>query len=124
MTGIVMDVNTGAILGMATKGDFDPNDPFTITDETKLQELQAITDEEEYKEKRTEILQDQWRNKAITDTYDPGSTFKILTAAMALEEKAVSFVAGYKPIRCWKYPQRPYQNLYKSHTEFLQPRFY
>ena len=136
VTGIVMDVNTGAILGMATKGDFDPNDPFTITDETKLQELQAITDEEEYKEKRTEILQDQWRNKAITDTYDPGSTFKILTAAMALEEKAVSvdstfYCPGYrmvegwpKPIRCWKYPNaHGDQNLYKAIQNSCNPAF-
>ena len=131
-----MDVDTGAILGMATKGDFDPNDPFTITDEQKAQELAAITDEEEYSEKRNEILQAQWRNKAVTDTYDPGSTFKILTASMALEEKAITvdstfYCPGYRmvegwpqPIKCWYYPRaHGSQNLYQAIQNSCNPAF-
>lgn len=136
VAGIVMDVDTGAILGMATEGDFDPNDPFTITDEQKAQELAAITDEEEYSKKRNEILQAQWRNKAVTDTYDPGSTFKILTASMALEEKAITvdstfYCPGYRmvegwpqPIKCWYYPRaHGSQNLYQAIQNSCNPAF-
>ncbi len=123
-------------LGMATEGDFDPNDPFTITDEQKAQELAAITDEEEYSKKRNEILQAQWRNKAVTDTYDPGSTFKILTASMALEEKAITvdstfYCPGYRmvegwpqPIKCWYYPRaHGSQNLYQAIQNSCYPAF-
>lgn len=136
VAGIVMDVKTGAILAMATKGDFDPNDPFTITDAAKAEELAAITDEEEYKKRRNEILNDQWRNKAVSDTYDPGSTFKILTASMALEEKAISvnstfYCPGYrmvegwpKPIKCWRYPMsHGTQDLYKAIQNSCNPAF-
>ncbi|MCD7769317.1 MAG: hypothetical protein LUH36_04270, partial [Oscillospiraceae bacterium] len=73
--GIVMDVNTGAILGMASIGDFDLNDYLTISDED-----QAEADAAETEEERDEIISTarslQWRNKAISDTYEPGSTFK------------------------------------------------
>lgn len=136
VAGIVMDVKTGAILGMATKGDFDPNEPFVITDQAQAEQLAAITDEEEYKKVRNDILQAQWRNKAISDTYDPGSTFKILTAAMGLEEKVIStnstyYCPGYrmvegwpKPIRCWRYPRaHDSQNLYQAIQNSCNPAF-
>lgn len=136
VTGIVMEVDTGAILGMATKGDFDPNEPFTITDQAAAEELAAITDEEEYKKRRNEILQAQWQNKAVTDTYDPGSTFKIITASMALEEKAVSlnstfYCPGYamvegwpNPIKCWRYPRtHETQDLYQAIQNSCNPAF-
>ncbi|MGI5888513.1 MAG: penicillin-binding transpeptidase domain-containing protein [Oscillospiraceae bacterium] len=88
--GIVMDVNTGEILAMATKGDFDPNDPFTITDETVLEEINQITDEDEKSSAILAAQQAQWDNKAISDVYEPGSVFKTITAATALETGAVT----------------------------------
>lgn len=112
--GIIMNPKTGEILAMSTKPDFDLNNHKDISRFTKyaigLEELfeieepveeEAETEEttaeaEEPKEpKFTEaaisaIRQKMWRNKAISDTYEPGSTFKILTAAMALEEGVVS----------------------------------
>lgn len=84
-TAIIMDVNTGAILGMAVKGDFDPNNPFKIADEEKKNEIEALP--EDQKEAATsEALQQQWRNKAVSDTYYPGSVFKMVTASMCLQE--------------------------------------
>ena len=88
-TCIIMNVKTGAILGMAIKGDYDPNEPFTLSaaDETVLESNSDIT--------RNELLNRQWRNKAISDTYEPGSVFKIFTAAMALEEGFTSLEQTY-----------------------------
>ena len=86
---IAMNVNTGAILGMAVSGDFNPNQPFVLSEEDQAT-VDAIADEEERSEKRTELLNRQWRNKAVSDTYEPGSVFKIFTAAVALEEDLVT----------------------------------
>ncbi len=86
---IVMDVNTGGILGMATKGDYDPNEPFTVSDPT----TQSIIDElagEEQSNAISQARQLQWKNKAMSDTYEPGSVFKVFTTAMALEENQAS----------------------------------
>ncbi|MBQ8741652.1 MAG: PASTA domain-containing protein [Clostridia bacterium] len=85
---IAMNVNTGAILGMAVSGDFNPNEPFVLSAEDQAI-VDAITDEEEKSAKRSELLNRQWRNKAVSDTYEPGSVFKIFTAAVALEENLV-----------------------------------
>ncbi|MEE1054050.1 MAG: penicillin-binding transpeptidase domain-containing protein [Acutalibacteraceae bacterium] len=86
---VAMNVNTGAILGMAVSGDFNPNSPFTLSAEDQAT-VDAITDEEEKSAKRSELLNRQWRNKAVSDTYEPGSVFKIFTAAVALEEGFVT----------------------------------
>lgn len=86
---IVMNVNTGAILGMAVSGDFNPNEPFKLSAEDQAK-VDAITDEEEKGTVRAELLNRQWRNKAVSDTYEPGSVFKIFTAASAMEENLIS----------------------------------
>ncbi len=86
---IAMNVNTGAILGMAVSGDFNPNEPFTLSAEDQAI-VDAIADEEERAKKRSELLNRQWRNKAVSDTYEPGSVFKIFTASVALEENLVT----------------------------------
>lgn len=83
--GIVMDVNTGAILAMATKSDFNPNDPYYITDTATREMIEAMPDGEEKETARMNALYRQWRNKAVADTYEPGSVFKIITAAAALD---------------------------------------
>ncbi|MBE6761472.1 MAG: PASTA domain-containing protein [Ruminococcaceae bacterium] len=81
---LVMNVNTGAVLAMATKGDFDCNAPFKLSDDD-----QAIVDElegEERSKKLAELRNRQWRNKIISDAYEPGSVFKVITAAIGIEE--------------------------------------
>ena len=87
--GIVMDVKTGAILAMATSSPFNLNDPWKL-DDLSEQTLQFSGYEEgsdEYADLQRTLLTEMWSNKAVTESYIPGSTFKIITSAMALEEK-------------------------------------
>ena len=88
--GIVMEVETGAILAMATLPDYDLNLPTVITDEEVLKELSKIKDEEEYDLAYNAKIYSMWRNKAVSDTYEPGSVFKVFVAAAALEEGLVT----------------------------------
>ena len=90
-TGIVMDVNTGAVLAMASLPTYDLNDPSAIYNDF----LTAGMTEEEIIENAADLRNKQWRSKAINDTYEPGSTFKTLTLAMALEENVVDMNTGF-----------------------------
>lgn len=99
---IVMNVKTGAILGMAVKGDFDPNNPFVISDPAKAAEISKITDAAKKNEETQKALQEQWRNKCISDTYYPGSVFKMITGSAAMEEKLVT---ENTPFNCPSYIQ-------------------
>ena len=85
---IVMDVNTGALLAMVTADGYNLNDPYALT-EAKIAEINKLP-EDERAQAESQALSAMWRNKAITDTYMPGSVFKICTAAMALEEGKVN----------------------------------
>ena len=89
--GIVMDPNTGAILAMATYPTFDLNDPWTLNsyDTATLLNSGLQAGSEEYSEMKSALLLSGWSNKALTEAYIPGSTFKIITAAMALEQGVV-----------------------------------
>ena len=87
---IIMDVNTGAILGMAVKGDFDPNDPFTIADKTEAAAIAKMPDGEEKTKALQTAQQAQWRNKCVSDTYHPGSVFKMIVGSAAMEENLVN----------------------------------
>lgn len=109
-TCTILDPKTGDILAMATAPDFDPNDPFTHT----VEETKSKWDEMSSAE-RTKSLQTLWRNRVIADTFEPGSVFKTVTAAIALEEgltsnvELVNFVCnGFLKIegwdmKCWRY---------------------
>lgn len=87
--GIVMEVNTGAVLAMATTPSYDPNQPRVIYDDAARSTVDALSGEE-----RAAALQlaqqTQWRNKAVSDLYEPGSVFKLITCAAALDSGAVS----------------------------------
>ena len=110
---IAMDPKTGAILAMASLDDYDPNDFLSIGERAREQ-ADAAQSEEERAQRIREAQTRQWRNKALSDTYEPGSTFKIITLAMALEEGKVSLTDSFycggsvsvtgrtNPIRCWK----------------------
>ncbi len=87
--GIVMDVNNGEILAMSTKPDFDLNSPYTL-DETSQAIYEAFEGTEEEKAAyKQELLYELWKDKNVAEIYEPGSTFKIITAAMCLEEGVV-----------------------------------
>ncbi len=88
--GIIVDVNTMEILAMSTKPDYDLNNPYVLDERSqKLLDSFVGTDEEK-REYESELLYGLWKNKVITEIYEPGSTFKLITAAMALEENEVS----------------------------------
>lgn len=112
VSGIVMDVKTGGILAMATLPTYDLNNPFQL-DEASLSLLSQYTEgTEEYTTKKSELLYQMWNNKAITETYEPGSTFKIVTSAMGIEEGVITpsspfhcsgaFTVGGVVIHCHK----------------------
>lgn len=87
--GIVMDVETGAILAMSTKQDFDPNAPFEIFDKNVREEIEKINDKDERRKRRSQAQTEQWRNCAVSQMYEPGSVFKLVTAAAAIEENVL-----------------------------------
>ena len=87
--GIVLDVNTGAVLAMSTTPAYDPNQPRVLYDEAARAAVDALSGEQ-----RTAALQlaqqTQWRNKAVSDLYEPGSVFKLITCAAALDAGAIT----------------------------------
>ena len=107
---VAMNPKTGDILAMATYPSYNLNEPYKINNE----ELLANWDNMEQSEK-TKDLQGMWRNKAISDTYEPGSVFKLITASAALEEKITDtdnagefcctggITVGGARIKCWRY---------------------
>lgn len=99
---IVTDVETGEVLAMVTKSDYDLNAPFTLPEATETQ-LASIADSEERTKARSVALEKMWRNKAVMDSYEPGSCFKIITGCMALEEGLITpetpfFCSGSKKV--------------------------
>ncbi|WP_317853767.1 penicillin-binding transpeptidase domain-containing protein [Chakrabartyella piscis] len=106
---VVMNPQNGEIYAMANYPNFDLNDPFTINDA----DLAAIWDTFSETEK-SDALNSMWRNFAINDTYEPGSTFKIFTSTAGLEEGVITpesifycngyHIVGDRRIKCWRYP--------------------
>lgn len=128
--GIIMNPKTGEILAMATKPDFDLNNPYDVSQfekyaidfsydsalkkqaESKGENPDNVDAEALNQEKIAAMRNKMWRNKAVSDTYEPGSTFKIITAAAALEEGVVALdspfncpgfkIVGDRKINCHK----------------------
>lgn len=119
--GVVMDVDTGAVLGMVSLPDYDLNDPFTLGSEQLQQAYEDASSipEEESEDADSAYLRSksyyqgiQWSNRTIVNTYEPGSVFKIVTAAAAIEEgvadlNTTHYCSGSidyatRRINCWK----------------------
>ena len=112
---IVMDVQTGAILAMATKGDYDLNNPREITNPDTAAQIALLAGDEQ-NAAVLEALQKQWKNKPISEFYEPGSVFKVFTASTGVQEGLVTenthffcrgtyTMPGVKPMKCHVYPR-------------------
>lgn len=115
--GIIMNCKTGGVLAMATTPSFDLNDPSELMSAYDIQKLAEMKEngatEEELIAEEAVLRERQWKNKAVTELYFPGSVFKTVTCASALDEEVVNMnstfncpgiydVAG-TPIKCWNY---------------------
>lgn len=105
---IIMDVNTGGILAMATKPDFDPNRPYEIYDEGYKAQLEEAETDEDYNALSKKFRETQWKNKAITELYYPGSVFKLITASSAMDsgimnENSTFTCGGELHVGTWTY---------------------
>lgn len=119
VTAIAMDPNTGDILAMASKPDYDPNQSRTAIYPYYEEELSQYSDKDKVKG-----YYSMWRNPAVSDTYEPGSTFKLITSSAALEENLVkendkfvctgSVTIGGRKIKCWRH--------YRPHGEQTFPQ--
>ncbi len=122
---IVMNPQNGELMAMVNVPEFDLNNPYTLPDEAEEAGLSQ--------EKRQELLNAMWRNGCINDTYEPGSTFKTVTAAAALEEGVVTVddtfscpgyvMVGDRRIRCHKIAGHGAENFVQATMNSCNPVF-
>lgn len=131
---IIMNVNTGAVLAMASTPGFDLNDRNSLYNPADAAKLSGIMDDEEYNEQYAALREQQWKNKAITELYFPGSVFKVITGSAALEEKAINLNSTFScgqvitvadtQIHCWaSYSHGSDQNFTTAMTNSCNPAF-
>ena len=132
---ILMNCKTGEIYAMATYPSFNLNDPFEIADPNAAAQIAQLTGDEA-KTAKAEAREAQWKNKCITEIYEPGSVFKVFTSSAAIEEGlidlnhdsfycsgAMSFPGVPKPIKCHKTTGHGTQNFYQALTNSCNPAF-
>ncbi|MBQ3939725.1 MAG: peptidoglycan glycosyltransferase, partial [Oscillospiraceae bacterium] len=112
--GIILDAKTGAVRAMASVRGFDPNDPYTIYDQLTQSQIMLLPEGDERDKAVAAARETQWRNKCVTETYIPGSVFKVFTASSGLEENVITYQDRFycdgeypvkgaaKPFHCWK----------------------
>lgn len=132
--GIIMNPKTGQVYAMATNYGYDPNNPAEITNQETKDKLKGLKkDTKEYNAVQLDAWSTQWKNKAISELYFPGSVFKVITGSSALEEKAISLddrfscntfiqVADAK-INCWSTHDHGSQNLAQAMLNSCNPAF-
>lgn len=135
--GIIMNCKTGGVLAMATSPSYDLNNPSEITGQYYLDLLEDMKkegkSEKEIEEQESILREQQWKNKAVTELYYPGSVFKTVTASSALEEEVINInstffcpgyadVAGTK-ISCWREWGHDTQTLQQAMTNSCNPSF-
>ncbi len=136
-TAIVMNCKTGGIMAMATSPSFDLNDPSTLKNSYDLKKLEEMKEagasEEELEKQEAAFREMQWKNKAVTELYYPGSVFKTVTCSAALDEEVVDMnstftcnavynVAGTN-IKCWSSAGHGTLNLQQAITKSCNPSF-
>lgn len=93
--GVVMNCNTGAVLGMSSLPDYDCNDPYKLTYSKNRKAIKKLKSDTEKQEAESAAVQNQWRNFTVSDTYVPGSVFKTFIASAALEENVATLDTTY-----------------------------
>lgn len=132
--GIIMDVKSGEILGMTTKPDFDPNEAYEIADPAAKAAVEALRgDDEAYQQALNAARFAQWNNKCISEPYEPGSVFKIVTLSTGLETGAVVpsnhfhcpgfYMVGNVRKGCWKTAGHGDQDLAAAVRNSCNPAF-
>lgn len=132
--GIIMNPKTGQIYAMATNYSYDPNKPAEITDQAAAAKLAGLYEEsQEYIETRLTAWSTQWKNKAISEIYFPGSVFKVITGSAALEENAITLEDGFycgtsikvltEEYHCWSDSDHGGQTLQEAMTNSCNPAF-
>lgn len=133
---ILMNAKTGAVYAMASYPGFDLNEPYEIYDPVISAQINSIKDETD-KDKKTAVAREaQWRNKCITENYEPGSVFKVVTSASAIEDNLVNFdekefycpgfieiPGALKPIHCHKREGHDAQTFQEALTHSCNPAF-
>lgn len=134
---IVMNAKTGAIYAMATEPDYNLNAPAEIYDSQQaamLAALEGTVDEQDYLNQRSNCWNRQWKNKAISELYFPGSVFKVVTGSAAIEENAISLndkfycdgsvTVGDRDFHCWTTSGgHGSQNFVEATTHSCNPAF-
>ncbi len=134
---IIMNAKTAEILAMATSPGYDLNDRNSIYSQKDRDILAALAeeteDEEVYNEKYAELREKQWKNKAITELYEPGSVFKVVTGSSALEEKVISLNSTFtcngviqvadRLMKCWTSGSHGTQDFTTAMTNSCNPAF-
>ena len=130
--GIVMDVNTGAILGMANVPAYDLNNPYGLNEDQK-KEIELLETDEEKDAAKKSFYYKNWRNFLVSDTYEPGSVFKIVTTCAALESGTIdesysyscygSIAVADQIIKCNNHQGHGYQNLREGFMNSCNPFF-
>lgn len=131
--GVVMDVETGAVLAMSSMPDFDINNPYDITYSKTQKELDAIKDEDARAAALKEAQANQWDNFTVSSVYEPGSVFKVFMSSAALEENVVTLDTTYnctgqitvedRVMHCHYHPGHGLQNLTEGLENSCNPFF-
>lgn len=130
---IIMEAKTGAVLAMASTPGFDLNDRNSLYNPADTAKLSGVADEDEYNTLYATLREQQWKNKAITELYYPGSVFKVVTGSAALEEKAISLDSSFTcgqvitvadtDIHCWANYSHGTQDFTTAMTNSCNPAF-
>ena len=130
---IIMNVNTGAVLAMASTPGFNLNDRNSLYNPADSAKLSGILDDEEYNTMYATLREQQWTNKALTELYYPGSVFKVVTGSAALEEKAINLNSSFNcgqvitvadtDIHCWSTYSHGTQDFTTAMTNSCNPAF-
>ncbi len=131
---ILMNVKTGEIYGMATNPSFDLNEPYEVADQVAIERISKLTGDAATKA-TAEAREAQWKNKCITEIYEPGSVFKVITSASAIEENLINLendsfycsgsvtIAGAEPIHCHDWSGHGSQTFQQALTNSCNPAF-